>query len=485
MGKQEGLKSELDSERNQKSSLMADIFKVFSSQIVVILLGLVNGFIVPKWLGVSGYADYKTFLLYAGLVGILHFGFADGVYLKYGGVQPKNIDIKDLYEEFLFLLFFQILISLPFVFFALLFDDPFLIPLALIIIPTNLITFFVFLYQATGRFTEYARYNILRPVLRLLLVLGVLFVVGSQNIWLLIWGQVLINWIMVLGLLRFSKLPFTSFSPIRIFKNTKHWAHIQVGCFIMLGNLSGLLFYSMDRWFVKFFLSKADFAYYSFAVSMMGLVLILISAVSMTFYPVLSRNLGQSNVVGPMRDKILVLGAFSAGAFFPFALIVDWFLPEYRDSLRVISFLFAGLPAISVINVIYVNSYKAAKLERKYFFQVLSMVFCSCLLNVIAITFYPSVEMIAVASTVGFYLWFFSYPKFQKDSRPTIKIIAFVFLFLLNFFITTIFFPSSIGMVIFFAVQIILSWGIFNEVFVWLFKMMNTIFLTLKKSVSV
>jgi hypothetical protein len=56
---------------------------------------------------------------------------------------------------------------------------------------------------------------------------------------------------------------------------------------------------------------------------------------------------------------------------------------------------------------------------------------------------------------------------------------------LLNFFITTIFFPSSIGMVIFFAVQIILSWGIFNEVFVWLFKMMNTIFLTLKKSVSV
>jgi O-antigen/teichoic acid export membrane protein len=343
----------------------------------------------------------------------------------------------------------------------------------------------VFIYQATGRFTEYARYNILGPVLGLLLVFGLIFVVRSQNIWLLVWGQVLIPWIIVLGLLRFSNLPFTFFSPIQIFLNKNHWTHIQVGCFIMLGNLSGMLFYSMDRWFVKFFLSKADFAYYSFAASMMGLVLILISAVSMTFYPVLSRNLGQSNVVGPMRDKVLVLGSFSAGAFFPFALIVNWFLPEYIDSLRVISFIFAGLPAISVINVIYINSYKAAKLEKKYFTQVLSMVFCSCLLNVIAITLYPSMEMIAVASTVGFYLWFFFYPKFQKDSRPTIKVVAFIFLFLLNFFITTNFFPKIIGIMIFLAVQILMSWCIFNEVFVWVLKKMNTIFLALKKSVSV
>jgi hypothetical protein len=173
--------------------------------------------------------------------------------------------------------------------------------------------------------------------------------------------------------------------------------------------------------------------------------------------------LGQSNVVGPMRDKVLVLGSFSAGAFFPFALIVNWFLPEYIDSLRVISFIFAGLPAISVINVIYINSYKAAKLEKKYFTQVLSMVFCSCLLNVIAITLYPSMEMIAVASTVGFYLWFFFYPKFQKDSRPTIKVVAFIFLFLLNFFITTNFFPKIIGIMIFLAVQILMSWCIFNK----------------------
>ena len=48
-----------------------------------------NGFFLPKYLSVESYADYKIFILYISYVGILHLGYVDGVYIKYGG---KAID---------------------------------------------------------------------------------------------------------------------------------------------------------------------------------------------------------------------------------------------------------------------------------------------------------------------------------------------------------------------------------------------------------
>jgi O-antigen/teichoic acid export membrane protein len=403
-------------------------------------------------------------------VGILHFGFADGIYLKYGGMRSEEINLRDLYHEFLFLAFFQLLIFLVIFSVTLVIDVQFLLPVAFIVVPTNLITFFLFLYQSTGRFREYARYNALRPILGLLTVFIMVLLVRSKNPWFLIWAQVCIPWLLMIGLLWYSGLPFGDFSQRQLFLSKKYWAHIQVGLFIMLGNLSGMFFYSMDRWFVKIFLSKAEFAYYSFASSMMGLVLIMISAVSMTFYPILTRNLDKMGIVAPMRDKLLVLGGFCAGGYFCFALITDWFLPEYSESLTVISFLFLGLPAIAVINAIYINLYKAAKLERKYFFQVAIMAAVSLGLNVLAILLHRSNETIALATTCAFYIWFFCYPRFEIEARPTNSTVLFIVFFGANFFLTSRFLPSILGGVLFLILQLIISWLTMPEVVCWMLK---------------
>jgi O-antigen/teichoic acid export membrane protein len=444
--------------------LASDLLKVFSSQLIGILLGITNGFIVPKWLGVAGYGDYKTFLLYASYVGILHFGFADGIYLKYGGKRSEEINLGDLYNEFLFLFFFQLIIFIILLGLALVTGIHFLLPVALIIVPTNLITFFVFIYQATGRFSEYARYNTLRPIFSLCAVLGMIFVFHSRNTWFLIWAQVIIPWVLMAGLLRYSGLPFKTFFQRQPLLSKSYWSHIQVGFFIMLGNLSGILFYSMDRWFVKIFLSKNQFAYYSFAASMMGLILILISAISMTLYPILTRNLNKKDIVAPMRDKLLVFGGIGSGAYFAFAAITQWFLPEYKESLTVISFLFAGVPAITIVNAIYVNLYKAAKLERKYFYQVAIMAAISFGLNVLAVLFHRSNEVIALATTGAFYIWFFCYPRFQIEAQPTKRVILFLIFFGTNFFCTSRFLAPITGGVLFLIVQIIITGVIFPNV---------------------
>ena len=57
----------------------------FFSNIIFLIFGILNNFILPKYLPVDVYADFKTFILYSNYVSFLSFGFIEGMFLKYGG----------------------------------------------------------------------------------------------------------------------------------------------------------------------------------------------------------------------------------------------------------------------------------------------------------------------------------------------------------------------------------------------------------------
>lgn len=75
---------------------LLDLGAVFLSNVVSILGSIVSGFLVPKYLGIDQYAVYKTFALYTSYIGVLHFGYIDGLYLKYGGQRESEIDLQQL-----------------------------------------------------------------------------------------------------------------------------------------------------------------------------------------------------------------------------------------------------------------------------------------------------------------------------------------------------------------------------------------------------
>ncbi|MCK4240570.1 MAG: hypothetical protein KAX30_03035, partial [Candidatus Atribacteria bacterium] len=83
----EGIKINKSCEKDAKRStrITEDIIKILSSNLIRLIVGIVSGLLIPKFLGIENYAIYKTFGLYVGYVGILHFGFVDGLYIKYGG----------------------------------------------------------------------------------------------------------------------------------------------------------------------------------------------------------------------------------------------------------------------------------------------------------------------------------------------------------------------------------------------------------------
>jgi len=437
-----------------------------SSNFIRLIVSILSGLLIPKFLGIENYVIYKTFGLYVGYVGVLHFGFVDGLYIKYGGIDIESIPKDHLKSEMLFLLYSQLIMTSLGITIIITtgYDIKIIIPVCLAIIPTNMITFYKFLYQATGSFSEYARLNSIQPILNLLTIIIILFILKQNNPYLFINANLFILYFIFLVLFYNSFHNLKDIKSTKIF-TTKNINNITVGIFIMFGNLSLMLFYSMDRWFVKILLTNIDFAYYSFAVSMMGIVTMLTNSITIAFYPFLARMGENKNILTKSYKYLIILGTASSGIFFLFKFVVYKFLPNYILSLDVIAILFVGLPAISIINVIYVNLYKIKKLERKYFFIVVSMAIISFIFNSIAVLIYKSNCTIAIATTLTFYFWFFYSSNSFESTKINIKDIICLGLFIIIFYLTTTFIDNwIIGLLTFLIIMTTINYLLFKEV---------------------
>ena len=186
-----------------------------------------------------------------------------------------------------------------------------------------------------------------------------------------------------------------------------------------------MLFYALDRWFIKFFLNFDDFAFYSFAVSMVNVISLLISSLSVTFYNYLSKNKNKE-IIKEFKSYFIILGAISSGGFFVFAGIISLILDKYSEALSIISILFVAYPYIIVINVLYVNLYKVRKKEKKYVEVVFTMIIISFIYNIIAIILFKNSEAIAVATSLAFITWYIYSVKDFKYLNVDLKEIIYL-----------------------------------------------------------
>jgi len=418
------------------NSIKSSLVKVFASNFLVLAIGVFNGFIVPKFLGVSEYSVLKTFTLYSSYVVLLQFGFTTGLYIKYGGEKLEVISKPQIKSEFTFLVLIMLPSTIIILVIGIIINNLSIIGMALMAYPVNIVAFYKLFFQALGEFDRYSKINSIYPVLRLLAALILVFVLRVKDSKFFILAEVLVSYLFMSITIYIQKNFIINVKSNKIF-NSEKFGIMKVGFIIMLGSFSNMLFYSMDRWFVKVFLSSEKFAYYSFAVSMMNIVMILITSVSMTFYPMLVRRQREELLVKKLKNYLLILGAFSSSAYFLFDIIVKLILKDYIPSLEVVAILFAGFPSIAVINAIYVNLYKAQKNEKKYFFTVLGMVAISLGLNALAVLLKKSNLTIALATTIAFYFWFFYSSKDFKGTKTNKRELLYLVLFLCIFFSTT------------------------------------------------
>lgn len=444
-------------------NLKKSLLKVLGSNIVTLSAGIVSGLVIPAFLSLDQYAYLKTFTLYLSYVGILHFGLADGLFIKYGGSYEDEVDKSLLKGEHHFFLIFQFIITILIIILSLILEDKILFAFSISIIPFNLLTFYKFFYQAIGKFDTYSKILVFPPLLMLIMNLLIIYIFEIKNYWLFIWIRVL-SYSLIFIFLEYNFKRLTNKVDVKF-----DWNEIkeifEIGFFIMIGNLALKVFFSIDRWFVKFSFTNSDFAFYSFAISMMTMINLFIGSVTTVFYPYLSRK-NDIEILKKLKIYFLILGSMSSGGYFAFSIIVHLFMKKYIPSLNIISIIFAGFPALIILKALYINLYKAKKSDKLYVKTVIIMLLMAIILNFLAVLTVGNNVSIAIATTVSFYIWYYFSSKHFEGLAINLKEVCYLFLFFLLFIFSSNFINLFYGTLIFSIGLIIIITIFFRKEFI-------------------
>ena len=435
-------------------SLIKDITKVSAANLVSLFAVIITGFIVPAFLSIEQYAYLKTFALLLSFVGVLHLGYTDEIYIKYGGKYEGEIDKKMFATEKLLFILFQTSVAVLILVAGIILRESIVIAVAAAILPYNMLSYYQFYYQAVGQFNLYSGIRLTIPFIILAFNLLLIYVFRVSDYLYYIAGEILAYTIVVLYLeLRNSpkkaKISFEGYKEILS-------DNIRVGFFIMLGNLAMILFSTIGRWAVKLFMDDASFAFFSFASSMMQVLTILIGAVAMTFYPYLSRQNEEMNN-SRLKIRLLLLGALLSSSYFVFNLTVRLLIPKYNASLNILGIMFASFPAYAVINALYINLYKVSKDGKKYIQVILLNLLVAALLTSAALFVGGSIVSVSIAITISYYFWMYYSSKDFKGLRPSLREIIFVVLYLMIYFSSMLIPNAILGIFVFLSLLLALS----------------------------
>ena len=317
------------------TSLKKGMLYVMIANLINLGFNLITNFVLPKELSVENYAMIKTFQLYISYAGLFHFGFVDGMYLKYGGKSVNNIKKDDLNTNLSTLRIFQILVTFICTIVAICLKNPLFICFSLAVMPINLGNYFKQLYQATGEFGLYGKImnanTILIFIANMMWIFifrvdsGIYFLVSNVVVYFLIWIVLEINCRRMFKDTRYKIFTFS----VKEFIN-----NIRDGILLTVGNLSSVLLTSMDRWFVKALLDTMAFAQYSFAVSMENFMNVAVTPVTITLYNFFCR---EKNVdrIKKIRNQVMIFAAVIVSSAFPARFILETYLRKYLNSSRV------------------------------------------------------------------------------------------------------------------------------------------------------
>lgn len=399
-----------------KTDFSSDAIILSSGQVILLLFGFIQSLLLPKYLSTEDYGHLQIFLLYCTYVGILHFGFADGILLRWAGK-----DLIDVGKEFKFALTFlfleQIAVLLILAVCGLILFDIFpdiVFYVLIYAIVINLTTFFVVTAQAIKDFKLLSMVNAVQGLLYLVLILlffNLNLLDYSTTIFITIFSS-----LAALFALAFSfrnRLRATQDRREDSLSISSLWEYgienVRIGFFVLLGNIIVVVFFSMDRFLVSSFFSIENFAEYSFAVTLSSIFYIFVGSVSQVLFPHLSGSHSQlQKNLYKTTKKILIISW--AAALIILYIIVDAFvssyLPQYSASIPLLQIRLSAICLGSIIQILHITFFKLYNKQRQYFLYGLIALAFLIAFNTLAMKFVGTLSSIAIATLISFMFWY-------------------------------------------------------------------------------
>lgn len=431
------------------------LIQVMVANIINLAIGLLNSFFLPKYLSVETYAMIKTYTLYISYAGFFHLGYLDGMYLKYGGKELKEVAGKEYGADFGNIIFMESMAGVILASLSLILHDSIVLAFAFGMLLNNIISCFQMLFQAVGEFKLYSSALNLRSIISFLGSITLLLVFKSDKYGYYIACQVLSGLVPIiyLGALLNKRIAFISKLSIKWseFKN-----NISSGFVLMLGNFSSTMFTGIDRWFVKFLLTTTDFAVYSFAVSVDSLVTVFITPIAITLYNTLCK---EQNIerVKQLKDMILVWGFIVVALAFPAKWVIEHYLTKYVEAVPIIIILFTAQVLYAVIKGVYVNLYKARKQQNVYFQQMISMVVLAAVLDGIMYVIFRNGFSLAVGTLMTAITWLVINEKKNSEIRFSLSKWVYLMLLMGTFVLCGLYLSAVVGCIVYVGAMLLLN----------------------------
>lgn len=322
------------------------ILQACTANIIIVLSNLFAILMLPKYMYAELYGQWQLFLFYFSYVGFLHFGWEDGIYLRYAGLSYCDLDKSKLWGQVIAIVSSQCLLGITIFSLVNIFipagsrcDIFRFIAVALILANTN--NLFSLIFQMTSRISDYARIIAIEPLIFIGLVVIVLFL-GERDYRVLVYCKLAsLSAACIFGGYLLSDLRKASIpSAAAIFYEAKY--NISVGSKLMLANIASMLVIGIVRFGISEGWDVVTFGKISLTLSISNFLMVFINAVSVVLLPALK------HVAKESRQHLYLAGRslLTAGmlvmllTYYPLNGLLSLWLPQYADALTYMAVLF-------------------------------------------------------------------------------------------------------------------------------------------------
>jgi len=388
---------------------LKDFLMVLSSNFLGLLLSVAMNLLIPILFAedLSSYGYIQLYLLYAGYYYLFTLGACNGIYLKEGGNNFDSLD-KGLYSaQFIVMTAWQvllgILLGLGVVFFC---NDAnkqvvlFFATIGIVILSVREMLSVIF--QATSKMKEYSIVTILSKLMSVLTIL-LAFVFGIKYYPALLCGFVFgESMVLLYALIASRKLIFSKPTGFKI-AIKEVGRNIASGYTILVSGLTAMLITGFAKLCVENHWGITTFSKLSFTISLANLFIVFANAASVVLYPRL-RNIGteQCNSSYKKVNKLIVSLLFlGIGFCYPAKLLLQSFLPEYRESLVYISILLPMCVFIGKTTMATQTYMKALRLEKQLMISNLVSFAVSAALVFVAVYILNDITLTVFSILIG------------------------------------------------------------------------------------
>lgn len=319
----------------------------FSANLISLLISIIMVMFVPKLLSVNDYGIWQLFLFYYSYLGFLHFGWEDGIYLRYAGKRFDELNRKTFAGQFYCIIFLQVVLAVTIStisqVFVVDFDKRLALVCAIWLAPfVNFNNLCNFIMQITNHIKEYARLLVTERIIFFLGVMFFLVILGWNQFCYMYGAKIFSVASLALAgayLCRSLLTPhFDSFAAIR----KEAYENVSVGSKLMLANIAGMLIIGIVRYGISMGWDVATFGKVSLTLGVSNFLMVFINSVSVVFFPIVKRmdEGKRAEIYIIIRNTLTFMLFAGLIGYYPIRYILSLWLPKYADSLIYMSVLF-------------------------------------------------------------------------------------------------------------------------------------------------